>query len=130
MNKAVQILLGIVFLSAALFRIWNYPAAEQELSCMGLPGSASILVILIELAIAVCFLTHRCVKYASLAAAIFLTVPISISFILCSEAICSQLSDLFVFNATATDVVLHIVFLVLAVLIFITERNKGNRKAP
>lgn len=130
MNKAVQILLGIIFLSAALFRTFNYPAAKLELSNMGIPGPASILVILIELTIAACFLTHRFVKYASLAAAVFLTVPIGISVFLYPEDIYSQLSDLFVFNATATDVVLHIVFFVLVVLIFITERNKGDREAP
>lgn len=122
--------LGIIFLSAGLFRIFDYPAAQLEVNGLQLPIAASVLVIILELAIAICFLTNRYVKYASLVAALFLMVPISISFFLYSEMLYSQFSDLFVFNATATDVVLHLVFLVLVVLIFVTERKKGDGASP
>jgi len=126
MHKAVQRVLGIVFLSAALFRIFNYPAAELEMSSLGLPALTAVLVIAIELTVAACFLTNRFVKVASLAAAIFLVVPISISLFLHSKTIYSELPALFVFNATATDVVLHVMFLILAVLIFAAERKNGR----
>jgi len=83
-------------------------------------------VIAIELAVAASFLTNRFVKYASLTAALFLAVPISLSIVLYPKAIYSQLSDLFVFDATATDMILHVVFLVLVVLILVTKLKKGD----
>ena len=130
MNKAIQMFLGIIFLSAGLFRIFNYPAAQLEVNGLRLPVVASVLVITLELVISICFLANRFVKYASLVAALFLAVPISISFFLYPDILYSQLSELFVFNATATDVFLHLMFLILVVLIFVTERKKGGGRSP
>ena len=128
MNKVVQIFLGAVFLSAALFRICNYPAAKLEVGNLGLPDWTSALVIILELAIAASFLTNAFVKHASLMALVFLAAPICLGVFLYWQELYSQLPNLFVFNASATDILLHMVFLTLLVLIYITERAKGNRE--
>jgi uncharacterized membrane protein YphA (DoxX/SURF4 family) len=113
----IRILLGIVFLSAAVFRIFNLQEAQLEMSNMKLPAWSSFLVIAIELAIAVSFLTNRCVKRIALGASIFLAAAISLGCILHPKELYAQLSELFVFDITVTDVVLHLVFLYLLILI-------------
>jgi uncharacterized membrane protein YphA (DoxX/SURF4 family) len=126
MSKAAQIGLGIAFLSAALFRIFNFPAAQREMGSLSLPGGASVIVILFELVIAASFLSNRFVKPAALLAAVFLAVPIGLSLTLYARDLCSQLADLFTFDATVTDIVLHLIFLVLLVFIYIAEREKQD----
>jgi uncharacterized membrane protein YphA (DoxX/SURF4 family) len=127
MYSVIRILLGLVFLSAALFRILNYAAAEQEISRLALPSWTPLLVILLELAIAAAFLTNRFVRHASLTASIFLAAPIGLSILLYSRELFIGLHELFVFNATPTDIFLHVVFLILLILIFMAELTKRSQ---
>lgn len=110
-------MLGIVFLSASLFRMFNPAAAILEVNGLGLSGWTAVPVIVVELAIAVSFLTNRFVRHAALVAVVYLAAPICLSIARFPRELYSQLGDLFVFDATATDVVLHLVFLYLLLML-------------
>jgi uncharacterized membrane protein YphA (DoxX/SURF4 family) len=95
---------------------------------MGLPGWAPFFVIALELTIATAFLLNRFVRHASLVAAVFLSATLVLGCSLNADRIRSQLAELFVFNATATDVFLHAVFLILVLLILLSSFKTGSEE--
>ena len=127
-DQAIRIFIGLVFLSAAVFRIFSFPTAELEISSLGLPGWAPFFVIALELVIAIALLTNRYVKHALLVTSVFLVSTIVLGCSLDADRIRSQLAELFVFNATPTDVFLHAVFLILVLLLLISSFKMGSEE--
>ena len=117
----VRILLGIVFLSAAVYRLFNYDAGINELSGFSVEFLL-IPMIILELSIGILLLINKGVRLAAITASIFLILAIVMGFVNNGKNIVSNLGELFVFNANPTDILLHIIY--LAVLIFLFKKYK------
>lgn len=118
-----RIALGIVFLFAALYRIFNYPAAVEELNVLQLSTLFIIPIISLEIIFGLLLLLNRFVKGVAVASIIFLASAITWGFVVNGSAIISGISKLFVFNPDATDILLHLIYMIILILIFINYKE-------
>jgi uncharacterized membrane protein YphA (DoxX/SURF4 family) len=121
--EVLRILLGAIFILAAVYRIFNYEAGFRELANINIAGFFVIPIILLELFVGISLVAGKLVKFASLTGAIFLSVAIIIAFVTNGYSILSNIGELFVFNPTPTDIFLHIIYLALLISIFMRERK-------
>jgi uncharacterized membrane protein YphA (DoxX/SURF4 family) len=115
--------IGFVFLSAATYRIFNYAMGVEEFLNLKLPLFFLPFTIILEYLLATAFLFRKYVKYATLTAILFLTVAIIIAFITHFQTLFANMSELFFFKATPTDVFLHIVYIGILVAIYLKYRR-------
>jgi uncharacterized membrane protein YphA (DoxX/SURF4 family) len=109
-------LVGIIFLLAAAYRIIFYKDALIEVSRLGLPAFMSIVVIIIELAIGSMLLAAYKPRLAAIIGIGFLCLAILWAFINRWQSILSDSKELFVFDATPTDILLHGMYIVLLIM--------------
>lgn len=105
------VFMGVVFLSAALYRIFNYEAAVTEFTNLKLPLFLIPATILLETIIGILFIIKRYIKYASMVASIFLLIAIIIGTFSNFTNITKQIHELFVFDANPTDILLHVLYI-------------------
>jgi uncharacterized membrane protein YphA (DoxX/SURF4 family) len=122
-DKWIVIFIGIVFVSAALYRIFNYQAGIQEFTELGISTLLIPFVILLELVVGTLFILNKKVIYASLISIIFLAFAIVIAMISNFKMIINNLSELFIFNANPTDILLHISYVILLLLIYFKYKD-------
>ena len=122
--KPVRIILGLIFISAAIFRIFNYSVGIEELSRLNMPSMGLIPMIIFELAIGAMFISGYKVKLAALLTSLFLAFGLVIALIANFTGILSNIWELFVFDANPTDMLLHTIYLVI--LIYIFKRTKPS----
>ena len=118
--------LGIVFLSAAVYRVFNYSVAMQEFSQLRVPLFFLPFTIFLEIIIGVLFLTNKKVRYASMSAAIFIVVAITFGLVSNFSNILKNITEVSVFRANPTDMLLHFVYLLIFIFIFLKYRNTTN----
>ncbi|MEW5897100.1 MAG: DoxX family protein [Nanoarchaeota archaeon] len=133
---ALRILMGVIFLSAGMYRLFNYAAGIKELTALNFPAFSiaplTALLIIFEIACGLMLLFNRYVKIVLSALVLFLAVAIGTALASNGAAIILQAGELFVFNANATDVMLHIVFLVILVVLLMQywkDEKKRKKKA-
>ena len=113
-----RIILGVVFLAAAVFRIFSYQSALSEMAALNLPSFLAIPIIIFELLVAVSLLSNRFVKISSCAAAIFIGITLLQGIVVGGRKLLLNMGELFVFNPTPTDIFLHLIYLVLFVFVW------------
>jgi len=120
------IFMGVVFLSAALYRIFNYEIAVTEFTNLKLPLFLIPMTILLEIVIGILFIVRKYIKYAVLVASFFLVSAIFIGIISNFTNIAERVHELFVFNAEPTDIVLHILYvgILIAIYLFYPSEKK------
>ncbi|MFA5259150.1 MAG: DoxX family membrane protein [Candidatus Pacearchaeota archaeon] len=111
----IRIFIGLVFLSAAVYRIFNFGAAEQELSNLNMPIILAIPLIMLEICIGLSFLFNFFIKQTSVVIIIFLVSALLVGFFGNFESIIQNLGELFVFSANPTDMFLHFVYLLIVI---------------
>lgn len=121
--RYLVVFIGLVFLSAAIYRIFNYNVGLKEFNQLGIPIFFLPFVILLEIILGLFFLLNKKVFYASLSSIIFLTIAIIIGFFSNFKIIIENISELFVFNATPTNIWLHILYIILLWIILIEYKN-------
>ena len=124
----LRITLAIVFIAAATFRIFNIYYAFSEMNALGLPGFVSFAVILLEIAIATLLLLKYKVRVVAVCCALFVSAGVVWAMIINGAEILSNVKELFVFNANPTDVLLHVIYVFLLILLIFRTENNGNSK--
>ena len=119
----LRVLMGVIFLAAALFKLLNPVAASQELSGLNLPQIFFWPFFIIEIVGGLCLLINFRVKLVSVFLGLFLLGALLLGLIVNGNEILRQAAGLFVFRAEATDWFLHFVFLVVIFYVFIVSRK-------
>jgi uncharacterized membrane protein YphA (DoxX/SURF4 family) len=121
--KVVRIILGCVFLLAALFRIFNNANATSEVLALGMPSFFTWIIVIFELLVSGCLIFNKYVKIALYGVIVFLVIAIITALIVNGTAVFASIGELFVFNATPTDILLHIMYIILAVILLTGQRR-------
>jgi len=118
----LRIFLALVFLTAGLFRVFNYDLAIAEFSFLRMPVFLCLLVIIFEIGAGIFLLFNKYVKQVYLALIVFLIFVLSLALVIRGEAMIASAGELFVFDLTATDWFLHFVFLLIAVILLAKKK--------
>jgi uncharacterized membrane protein YphA (DoxX/SURF4 family) len=120
----LRIFLGIVFLAAGTYRIFNWHQAVLELSKLNLNSAyLLILMIIIEVVGGLFLIFNIKTKKVLLIFIIFIILALISAFISDGKDIILKVGDLFTFSTTPTDVFLHFTYLIILVYLF---NKKGN----
>ncbi len=124
-NNLLRYLLALVFLSAGLFRLFNYELGALEMQNLNLPEWLTWPISLFEILAGLTLLKGgRRAKKAILALIIFLLAALIWALFLAKDKIIKEASELFIFNLNPTDFFLHLVFLLILVSL-IKKPHKG-----
>jgi uncharacterized membrane protein YphA (DoxX/SURF4 family) len=116
----LKIFLGLVFLSAGLYRIFNWQEAVIEFTRLGLDTTyLPIMAIALEIIGGLFLLFNFQTKKVLLAFVIFLSLAILQSLIFSWPNIVSQTRELFVFQANPTDIFLHFTYLIILLFLLV-----------
>jgi len=118
LDLLIRIFIGLVFLSAAVYRIFNFGAAQEELLNLNMPLFLAIPLIILELYIGASFLFNFYTKPACIVIIIFLISALLVGFFGNSQLIIQDIGELFVFSADPTDMFMHFIYLLIVVLYF------------
>ncbi|MCB9358744.1 hypothetical protein H6503_02340 [Candidatus Woesearchaeota archaeon] len=116
--------LSFVFLSAAIYRIFNFSSGINEMHNLLMPFFMVYVVIFFELIVAVFLLFDKLVKIALILVSVFLSISLLFSLVANGTYIIRSLGELFVFDLNPTDFALHLCFLIVSLyLIFVMNLN-------
>ena len=114
-KRLITLVLGIVFVLAGSYRIIFPDNATQEMIDLGLPTILSYLLIPFELLIGTMFLTNKYIRQTSIATLVFLGFAILWG-VMVNPSVILNTHELYVFNTTPTDLLLHAMYFLLAFL--------------
>lgn len=119
-NFLLRLFLGLVFLSAGIYRIFYWSEAELEIKNLNLyfPYFISTVVVLLEIISGLFLILNIQTKKTLLSLAIFLTIALLWSLIMFWQDIILNFKVLFIFNANATDFFLHFTYLIILIYLF------------
>ena len=122
----LRVFLGIVFISAAIFRIINFSSGMAEMQALGLPGLSSIIIILLEIASGLLLILNKYIRIAVSVLVVVLTIGVIVALVTNFHNIMINFKELFVLDATPTDIVYHIALIVglVQLFFFCNEKKK------
>lgn len=122
-DKWIIILLGIVFISAGLYRIFNYGVGVKEFQELKTSQIFLPLTIILELVLGTLLVLNKKVNFVLKSLLIFLGTAITIGVITNFKSIFSNINELFTFQANPTDILLHISYGVIILLILLRRKE-------
>lgn len=125
-NTLLKTFLGLIFLSAGIFRIFNWETAILEITNLKLPFPAiiSLAVVILEIIGGLFLIFNIQTKKTALTLSSFLFLALLWTFLNFSEGLISGSKLLFSFRADPTDFFLHITYLVILVsLVFKIDKK-------
>jgi len=119
------IFLGLTFLSAGIFRIFNWNQAILELSGLNLSTAPYLIVLIIALEVigGLLLIFNIKTKEVLLTFSIFILIAILIAFNANGNNIIANFKELFTFSPTPTDVFLHFTYLVILIYLLGKKEN-------
>ncbi len=123
-NNVLRIFLGLIFLSAGIFRIFNPELAKLEMIELHLPDFFTWLIIILEIVGGILLLFNKYVKKVLIFFTIFLITALIIGLIINGREIIYQAKELFVYNLNPTDFFLHFTFLIIIIVLLSSYRKK------
>jgi uncharacterized membrane protein YphA (DoxX/SURF4 family) len=120
-TSLLRTFLGLIFVSAGLYRVFNWQAAISELSRLNLNSVyLPILIIALEIIGGLFLIFNIQAKKVLLIFIIFILLALASAFLIAGKDIISKSVELFVFNPTPTEVFLHFTYLIILIsLLFI-----------
>lgn len=122
-SDLLRVLIGFVFLTAGLFRIFNGGAASQELELLNIPVILVWPLIILEIIGGSLLILNKYLKIVSVVFIAFLIGALANAIYLDGINLFFKAGELFVFNLTPTDFFLHFVFLIILIS-FVIDRDK------
>ncbi len=119
--------MGVVFFSAAVYRMFNYGAGIEEFNLLKIPVIFLPLSVLFELIVGTLFLLNKKLACASLTSIIFLSVAIVVAVLTNFREVLNSIPQLFVFKANSVDILLHALYVFLLFLIYFQYKTKKKR---
>jgi len=123
--KAIlRVLMGLIFLSAALFRIFNPEMARFELSALSLPSFLLWPLVIFEFLTGLFLLINFRVRSTALVLIVFLLFALIQALLVNGPEIWREASQLFIFQANPVEWFLHLVFVFILVNLVLEKREK------
>ncbi|MHB8903562.1 MAG: DoxX family protein [Patescibacteria group bacterium] len=122
-SDLLRILMGLVFITAGLFRIFYGFEAVQELRLLNLPSFLACPLIVLEIIGGLLLIFNKYLKIVLVVLIIFLIGALLNAIFLNGINLFYQAGELFVFNLTPTDFFLHFVFLIILISLLIGRKN-------
>lgn len=120
----LRIFLGVVFLSAGIFRVFNPLLAQDELQNLKLTGFLTYFLIVFEILAGLLLLSKKYLKAVYMALVFFLVFALINALVVNGKNIIDSAYELFVFNANPTDFLLHFIFLLILIVLIKELKNK------
>ena len=112
-----QICMGLIFLLAALFRVFFPNIAKAEMQSFNIPYFFSIPLIVCEIFCGLCLIFNKYVNFALISMIVLMIFSLLLALYKYPNLILN-ISELFVFNPTPTDILLHFIYLLILFFIF------------
>lgn len=114
----LRVFMALVFLGAAVFRIFNLGAAKLELFNLNLPQLLIWPLIILEFIGGLCLIFDYQSRKVAMILALFLFFALIQALLVDYQGILEHLPDLFVFKANTLDWFLHLVFIFVLISLF------------
>ncbi len=121
-ENILRVFLALVFLSAGIFRVINPEIAKLEFFYLKLPENLSILTTIFEIITGLGLLFNKGTKLVYGALIAFLMFVLSWALAIDGKNLLASSDELFIFNLNPTDLFLHFVFLLLALVLIIKKK--------
>jgi len=122
----LRIFLGLVFLSAGLYRVLNWHEVTLEFSNLKLNSLyLPILIIILEIGAGIFLILNIKLKESLLVLIIFLIFTLIWTLVIFGKDLISKSSELFTFQTTPTDFFLHLSYLVILIYLFSVAKIKN-----
>ncbi|MCX6722078.1 MAG: DoxX family protein [Candidatus Staskawiczbacteria bacterium] len=113
-ENLLRLFIGLVFLSAGIYRIFNWQQAVIEFSRLNLNYPILIaLMMILEIAGGLMLIFNIKTKKVLLVFILFILIALIAAFAVAGKNIISGLGQLFVFSPNPTDVFLHFTYLII-----------------
>ena len=120
----LRIFIGLVFLSAGIYRIFFFQSAVSEFNSMGTPIFFLFVAIIVEIGAGLLLILNRQVIVAAATMILFLLIALVISFINAGKSFFENASELFSLTPTPDDIFLHITYLIILVVLLLYSLKK------
>ena len=121
----LRIVMGLNFLTAAIFRTFNFGFAKTEVNSLLLPWFFALVVIGVEYICGIMFLMNKKPKAVAGVLIGFLILATILGTIAYGPIqLLKDSGELFVYNLDPTDIYMHITYLVVLVYMFFELKNK------
>jgi len=117
-----RIFLGLVFLSAGIYRVFNWQEAVLEILNLNLPFAEfiSLFVMALEIIGGTLLMLNFKTKKIALIFSLFIVLALAFALFSSWQAIINDAGKLFTFQAESTDFFLHLTYLLI--LLFIAKK--------
>jgi uncharacterized membrane protein YphA (DoxX/SURF4 family) len=122
-DDIIRIFLALVFLTAGIFRIFNFEIAVFEFAKLHLFSWLSWPTIILEIGAGLSLLFNKYTKYTYRLLVLFLIFVLSWALLIDGGNLLKAAGELFIFNLNPTDFFLHFVFLLL-IVVSLLNKNK------
>jgi uncharacterized membrane protein YphA (DoxX/SURF4 family) len=124
-NNLLRLFLGLTFLSAGIFRVFNWNAAVIEFSGLNLSTANYLIVLIIALEIigGLLLILNIKIKEVLLIFSSFIVIAIIIAFMANGNNIIANYKELFTFTPSPTDTFLHFTYLII--LIYLINKKES-----
>ena len=116
-----RIFLGLIFLSAGVYRIFNWQSAILEISNLNLlfAGLFSVLVVILEIIGGTLLVLNFQTKKVAVLFSIFIAFALIFAFLSSGQEMINNAGILFTFQAEPTDFFLHLTYLIILLCLFV-----------
>lgn len=123
----LRLFLGLVFVSAGLYKIFNWQQSLIEISNLNLsfPYIISVIVVILEIIGGLFLIFNIQTKKVLLVFAGFLSLALLWTIIISWEGLLSNAGILFAFRADPTDFFLHFTYLIILIYL-LSELKRSN----
>jgi uncharacterized membrane protein YphA (DoxX/SURF4 family) len=112
----LRLFLGLTFLTAGIYRIFNWQQTTAEFSNLHLNFAyLSVLTIILEIAGGLLLIFNIKTKKVLLIFVVFILLALASAFFANGKNIISGFGELFFFSPTPTDVFLHFTYLIILI---------------
>jgi uncharacterized membrane protein YphA (DoxX/SURF4 family) len=120
----LRILMGLVFLSAGVYRIFFPVQAAQEMIDLHLPVILTWLIVILEILGGLFLLSGKFQRTVNMVMIIFLCLAIINVMVLKGREIIASVGRLFVFTPEPVSIFLHLVFIIILFVLFLSGRKR------
>ncbi len=121
----LRMFLGLIFLSAGIFRILNWQQATLEFSMLGINYAGLIVfTIAMEIIAGLLLIFNIETKKVLLALIIFLTTALLWVLMISGQNLINGIKELFFLDATPTDWFLHFTYLIVIIFLLLNLKRE------
>ncbi|MFH1590396.1 MAG: DoxX family membrane protein [archaeon] len=122
--EVLRLFVGIVFLSAAAYRTAVWSTGAREMQALGLPEAFSFIVVVLELVVGSALVLDKWVAWASIVGMVFIGIALVMGLLAGGADLLRQAGELFVFDPTPTDMILHGSYLLMLLALFLSLKKR------